>query len=639
MSPATTAGRSGCSCGSSSAGLAYRARGGRQLVPEGRDGARQRAGDRRPLRALRNARRAAPARAVVLPHHRLRRPPAGRPPHDRLARARGHDAKELDRALRGRRGRLSRASELGVDYPVFTTRPDTLFGATFFVLAPEHPDVLRLNDSAGGARLRESRATESADERGAEDTREDRRGARPTVTNPVNGEEIPVFVADYVLMEYGTGAIMAVPAHDERDFDFAQKFGPRSAGSWSAATCRHRRRGFIALGVERMVNSGPFHGRDPLRRRSGASRRGSRAEGKGQPAVNFRLRDWLISRQRYWGCPIPIVHCERVRHRGRRGRRPAGRAPGRGGLRAEAGGRRWRRPRTGSSGLPGVRRRGAPRDRHDGHFRRLVVVLPALLRRPQRRGSLGPRCGGGWMPVDQYIGGVEHAILHLMYARFFTKALADIGLLEFEEPFARLFTQGMITREGRRCRSRAATWSARRARRSLRRGHRSLLHPLRRASGRGRRLVRRGHRGHLPLPVAVLAGRAGGRAEGQSLARVTQTSGRASRTALLRKAHWAIDKVTRDLGERFATHTAIAAVIELVNEIYQDEGRVVGDRLRPGAAPVRGRRRRRRSCSRSRPHLGARSTSSSPAAASGRSRGPRPIPRCWRPSPSSSSCR
>ena len=168
------------------------------------------------------------------------------------------------------------------------------------------------------------------------------------------------------------------------------------------------------------------------------------------------------------------------------------------------------------------------------------------------------------MPVDQYIGGVEHAILHLMYARFFCKALTDAGCSGVEEPFARLFTQGMVTRDGAKMsKSKGNVVIPRELMSKLRRGRRALLHPLRRPPGRGRRLERRGRGRHAPLPVAHVARRRG-RARGRA---IDGPSGEPSE--LLRKAHWAIDKVTRDLGERFATHTAIAAVIELVNEIYR----------------------------------------------------------------------
>src|SRR3954452_22622953 len=198
--------------------------------------------------------------------------------------------------------------EVGVDYPVFTTRPDTLFGATFFVMAPEHPDVLRL--AAGTEHERAVRdyvnsvLTESREERA--DTERTKTGVPlgRSVINPVNGERIPMYVADYVLMEYGTGAIMAVPGHDERDFDFATEFGlpiKRVVGGGEELPYS---------GDGPLVNSAPdfdgLHNRDALEKIVDWLDR----EGKGHRSINYRLRDWLLSRQRYWGCPIPIVYCD-----------------------------------------------------------------------------------------------------------------------------------------------------------------------------------------------------------------------------------------------------------------------------------------------------------------------------------------
>ena len=323
---------------------------------------------------------------------------------------------------------------------------------------------------------------ESAEERGDEERAKTGVPLGRTVTNPVNGEQIPMFVADYVLMEYGTGAIMAVPAHDQRDYEFAKRFGLEI------------RRGGRAGGDGRPPRTPPYR-RHP--RTSGSStpaastacatarhtRRsssGSSEQGRGKPAVNYRLRDWLVSRQRYWGAPIPVVYCESDGMVPVPGGPAAGRAARDRGLRAEgqepAGGGRG----VGRHRVPAVRRPGAPRDRHDGHLRRLLLVLPALPRPAQRRRLPWDRDAADyWMPVDQYIGGVEHAILHLMYARFFTKALADMGQLAVQEPFANLFTQGMITtRRGEDVQVEGQHGQPGRVRRALRRRHRPHLHLL-----------------------------------------------------------------------------------------------------------------------------------------------------------------
>src|SRR6201997_1542281 len=211
-----------------------------------------------------------------------------------------------------------RCEAVGIDYPVFTTRPDTLFGATFFVMAPEHPDVLRLVAGTGQeAAVRDyvnHALTESAEVRGDADKPKTGVALGRTVTNPVNGEQIPSYVADYVLMEYGTGAIMAVPAHDQRDYDFARAFdlpirpvvAPADIGEPDVSG-----EAFTAHSDdERLINSGQFSGMDAVAGREAIVDWLER-QGVGHASVNYRLRDWLISRQRYWGCPIPIVYCER----------------------------------------------------------------------------------------------------------------------------------------------------------------------------------------------------------------------------------------------------------------------------------------------------------------------------------------
>src|SRR3954463_7367225 len=195
--------------------------------------------------------------------------------------------------------------ELETEYPIFTTRPDTLFGATFFVMAPEHPDVLRLaQGTEHEAAVREyvNRALrESREERGAADREKTGVPLGRTVVNPVNGEEIPMWVADYVLMEYGTGAIMAVPAHDERDYAFAERFGLEIRRVVEGGELPY-------AGDGPMVNSGRFDGKHN-REAYEEIVDWLDSEGLGKRTVTYRLRDWLLSRQRYWGCPIPIVHC------------------------------------------------------------------------------------------------------------------------------------------------------------------------------------------------------------------------------------------------------------------------------------------------------------------------------------------
>ncbi|HVF78343.1 MAG TPA: leucine--tRNA ligase, partial [Solirubrobacteraceae bacterium] len=345
-----------------------------------------------------------------------------------------------------------RNEDLGVDYPVFTTRPDTLFGATFFVMAPEHPDVLRL--AAGTEHEQEVREyigrALTADKalRGDVDKAKTGVPLGRTVTNPVNGEQLPMYVADYVLMEYGTGAIMAVPAHDERDFAFATAY--RLPIRRVIEDPSDPDGALPYMGDGPLVNCAPEfdgrHNREALRAIVDWLDR----EGKGHESVNYRLRDWLISRQRYWGTPIPIIHCPKcgavpvgeedlpvvlpdVEDYKPRGRSPLATAE------------EWVR-----TPCPQC---GAPAERETDTMDTFVDSSWYFLRYTDAQNdetAWDPEIVKRWMPVDQYIGGVEHAILHLLYARYFTKALADLGHLpeEIQEPFAALFTQGMILRDG-----------------------------------------------------------------------------------------------------------------------------------------------------------------------------------------------
>jgi leucyl-tRNA synthetase len=457
-----------------------------------------------------------------------------------------------------------RCEELGIDYPVFTTRPDTLFGATFFVLAPEHPDVFRLNDSPEVHEYVNHALSASVEDRGAEHGEKTGVSLGRTVTNPVNGEQIPIYVADYVLMEYGTGAIMAVPAHDERDYEFAQKFGLeiRRVIECGELPCTDD---------GPMVNSGRFDG---MHNREAFDRIVDwlASEGKGKPAINYKLRDWLLSRQRYWGCPIPIVHCDScglvpvpddqlpVELPDVEDYKPRGRSP-------LAAAEDWV-----SVDCPGC---GGPARRETDTMDTFVDSSWYFLRYCDARNQRAPwdrEVVRSWMPVDQYIGGIEHAILHLMYARFFTKALADLNLLDVQEPFKALFTQGMITREG--------------AKMSKSKGN--VISPQDYVEPYGADTAR-----CYVLYVGPPEQDADWQDEGvggihRFLARLWRLAAEvAERTgpsegptgepsALLRKAHWAIDKVTADMRDRFAFNTAIAAVIELVNDAYRDKDRMYG---------------------------------------------------------------
>ncbi|HEX8065473.1 MAG TPA: leucine--tRNA ligase [Thermoleophilaceae bacterium] len=470
-----------------------------------------------------------------------------------------------------------RCESTGTDYPVFTTRPDTLFGATFFVMAPEHPDVMRLVEGTGREEeVREyvSRAvSESAEERGAEAREKTGVPLGRTVTNPVNGEEIPMFVADYVLMEYGTGAIMAVPAHDARDFEFAERFGlpVRRVIECGELPCTDD---------GPMVASGRFDGMHN-REAFGEIVAWLESEGRGRASVNYRLRDWLLSRQRYWGCPIPVVHCDAcgivpvpdedlpvvlpdVEDYAPRGRSPLAAAED------------WVRV-----ACPAC---GADARRETDTMDTFVDSSWYFLRYCDAANESGPfdrAVVDHWMPVDQYIGGVEHAILHLMYARFFVKALRDLGLLDFDEPFARLFTQGMITRDG--------------AKMSKSKGN--VISPADYVDRYGADTARCYINYIGPPDQGADWSDEGVGGIHRFLARLWRiatdvaaaTEGVPSEphgdpTDVVRKAHWAIDKVTSDMG-RFGFNTAIAAVIELVNDLYRDRDELLA--TRDGASQLR----------------------------------------------------
>jgi len=336
---------------------------------------------------------------------------------------------------------------------VFTTRPDTVFGVTYMVLAPEHPLVETL--AAGKPQEQEvkefvKRMKGTSDiARTATDAEKEGIFTGAYAINPMNGERVPIWIANYVLLEYGTGAIMAVPAHDQRDFEFARKYdipirvvikSEDSPADGSVMTEAY-------TGDGCMVNSGAFDG---LTVADGKKKVNEymKAEGFGEATINFRLRDWLISRQRYWGAPIPIVYCpdcgmvtvpekdlpvllpENVEFK------PSGESP-----------LNYVESFYNTS-CPNC---GGPARRETDTMDTFVCSSWYFDRycSPQETGTPFSReAVDYWMPVDQYIGGVEHAILHLMYARFFTKFLYDIKMLPCEEPFTNLLTQGMVLKDG-----------------------------------------------------------------------------------------------------------------------------------------------------------------------------------------------
>jgi leucyl-tRNA synthetase len=478
-----------------------------------------------------------------------------------------------------------REKQLDIDFPVFTTRPDTLFGATFFVLAPEHREIDRLvagTEAEGPVREYVNEAMRaSIEDRAAEERPKTGVPLGRTVTNPVNGEQIPVFVSDYVLMEYGTGAIMAVPAHDQRDYEFAVAFDlairrvvePADGEvPEDAAYVEHS-------GNERLVNSGRFTGMaapDAITEITSWLEQ----QGRGRAAINYRLRDWLVSRQRYWGAPIPIVYCEKcgmvpvpeeqlpVELPEIEDFAPKGRSP----LAAAEDWVATECPRCGGQ----ARRETDTMDTFvDSSWYFIRYLDPTNLQRAWDR-----RAVDHWMPVDQYIGGVEHAILHLMYARFFTKALADMGELGVQEPFASLFTQGMITRDGAKMsKSKGNVVSpadyVKRYGADAARTYICFMGPPERGGDWADEGIEGVHR--FLARLWRLGQEAAQRTERSAERLATGDEATGDARTLLAKAHWAIDKVRRDFERGFQFNTVIAAVMELVNEAYRLKDSLYGD--------------------------------------------------------------
>ena len=457
---------------------------------------------------------------------------------------------------------LFRIEELNQDVPVFTTRPDTLYGATFFVLAPEHELVAQIESGEVREYVRRSASKKTQERAAAEEKTGVNTGLH--AVNPVNGERLPVFVADYVLMDYGTGAIMAVPAHDQRDFDFATAFGlpvrhvVRSAHEEVDQETAH----VGHTEGEVLVNSAEFDG---LPAPEGGRRIVEKlaADGRGGMTVNYRLRDWGFSRQRYWGCPIPVVYCDacgivpvpeedlpvllpEVEDFKPKGKPPLAQAE------------EW-------VNIPCPRCAEVGR-RETETMDTFVDSSWYFLRYCDARNDTAPFAREAvdyWNPVDLYIGGVDHATVHMIYARFWVKVLNDLGLVGFREPFARFFSNGWVTVGKTKMSKRAGNvvgpddfierYGADACRLNI-----LFLGPANEdmewteegVEGMAR-FVRR-----LWRVVNEVADSA--------------PSDPPEGGALARKSHATIAKVSDDIGRRYAFNTAIAAMMELVNELSKD---------------------------------------------------------------------
>jgi leucyl-tRNA synthetase len=457
-----------------------------------------------------------------------------------------------------------RLEQLDSDVGVFTTRPDTLFGATFFVLAPEHPLVEELAGlSASGDAIRDY-ARLAAVKRGEERAAAAVKTGVDTglhIINPVNGELLPVWVADYVLMEYGTGAIMAVPAHDERDYDFATTFGLPIRVVVSP-TGEEPPLPYVSSGPDdSLVNSGLFTGLSVTDAQQ-AIIAWLADHGRGEAAVHYRLRDWGFSRQRYWGCPIPIVYCQAcgpvavpdqdlpvllpdiVDYR------PRGEAP----LAAATDWVRVACPRCGGEGRREVETMDTFVD-SSWYFLRYCDAHNDQV-------AFERRIVDYWGPVDFYQGGVDHATMHLIYARFFQAALNDLGLVGFREPFTHLHGNGWVKLGGTK----------------MSKSKGNVIGPDQFVAEYGADPTRMYALFIAPAHHDMEFTEVG--LEGMTrfirrLWRVVTTVAAspvngAPTGALAQKAHHTIAKVTDDLGRRESFNTAIAAVMELVNELTRD---------------------------------------------------------------------
>jgi len=464
----------------------------------------------------------------------------------------------------------------GEPLTVFTTRADTLYGATFMSLAPEHPQAQALTAGTGqgeavGAFVEYWRAQNRS--RGVlEEVTKEGVFTGSYCLNPVTGFKMPIFVANFVLMEYGSGAVMAVPAHDQRDFEFAKKYDlpikvviqpPGEKLRAETLTAAYEDDGVL-------VDSGQFAGLASATARE-AIAAFLAEKGQGKKAVNFRLRDWLISRQRYWGAPIPIIYCESC------GLAPVPEQdlpvvlPLKVEIAGEGGSPLARLPSFYQVTCPTC---GGPARREVDTMDTFVESSWYFLRyacADYTAGVLDPPRVNYWLPVDQYIGGIEHAVLHLLYARFFTKVLRDLGMVKIDEPFQRLLTQGMVLKDGAKmAKSKGnvvdpeymidayGTDTTRLFLLFAAPPEKDLEWSDQGVAGSARFLNRLWNLGHDLLPELRAVQPYQG--PGTELA--------AGLSEFRHKVHATIKKVTADIEDSFHFNTAIAAVMELVNAFY-----------------------------------------------------------------------
>ncbi|MFC1644047.1 leucine--tRNA ligase [Candidatus Omnitrophota bacterium] len=472
---------------------------------------------------------------------------------------------------------IGRSSGVNIDFPVvdssemltcFTTRVDTIYGCTYMVLSAEHPKVEELiKDNPEKGKIMEFvREVRNESKIKRVQQTEEKKGVFTGryVINKINGRKIPLWIADYVLMEYGTGAVMAVPAHDQRDFEFAKKYDlpievviddpkePLVADKMTEA--------YEAEGV--LTGSDKFNGMKNTDAMEAIADY-METESIGKRAIHYKLRDWLISRQRYWGAPIPIVYCQKcgivavpedklpVLLPEAAEFRPTGESP----LKDAPDFVNTKCP---SCAGPAKREVDTMDTFVDSSWYFLRYISPK-----EDKAPFDTKDVNRWLPVDQYIGGVEHAILHLLYSRFITKVLCDMGYIAFDEPFARLFTQGMIIKDG--------------AKMSKSKGN--VVSPDDLIKKYGADTVRLYTLFIGPPEKDAEWSDRGVEGAYRFLKRVwnllevleaapDEGTGVKAQEKLIRKMHQTIKKVTEDIDEAFHFNTAISAIMELVNQVY-----------------------------------------------------------------------
>jgi leucyl-tRNA synthetase len=451
---------------------------------------------------------------------------------------------------------------------IFTTRPDTLFGATFMVIAPEHALVKAVKGVVKNWPEVEKYVTASGlksnIERSVDKEKTGLRLEGVNAVNPVTGTKIPVFVADYVLMGYGTGAIMAVPAHDQRDWEFATKYQVPIIEVIHSDSADLKKSAYEGEGV--MVNSGPFNG---TQSKDGVEKVTAWVEeqGFGKKAINYRLKDWLISRQRYWGTPIPMLYCEKcgivpvpdselpvvlphdVEFTGT-GQSPLATSPS------------FVNAKCPKCGGPARRETDTMDTFVDSSWYFVRYCDPHNDKQP-----FDPAIANAWLPVDQYIGGIEHACMHLIYSRFWYKVLRDMGLLKSSEPFKKLLTQGMVTLGGS----------------AMSKSKGNIVTQDEIVSKFGADTARLFIMFAAPPEKQLEWSSDGVEGSWRFLNRVWRLMGRLAEgtgqegsekeaTALRHAVHQTIRKVTGDIDVEQQLNTAISAIMELVNTLYQYPG-------------------------------------------------------------------